>query len=188
MPEKRLKHLQKNFMASGRWICESLVVNSLYFVIWNIWRTRCLRNWRNLTKIRRNFCNTSVRTKSIIRQRTKFLSIYKQNFHSDGARGGAVGWDTALQAGRSRVRFPMAFIGIFHWRNPSGRTMALGSTQPPGEYRRPVQRTDNLTNFMCRFSSNLRASTFLNPQDVSRPGTVYFHSDSCHIQWEGITG
>jgi hypothetical protein len=24
-----------------------------------------------------------------------------------GARGGAVGWDTALQAGRSRVRFPM---------------------------------------------------------------------------------
>ena len=30
-------------------------------------------------------------------------------------------WGTALQAGRSQV-------GIFH--NPSGRTMALGSTQP----------------------------------------------------------
>ena len=43
-----------------------------------------------------------------------------------GARGGAVGWGTALQAGRSRVRF----IGFLHWHNPSGRTMALGSTQP----------------------------------------------------------
>ena len=25
---------------------------------------------------------------------------------------------------------PDGVIGIFHWRNPSGRTMALGSTQP----------------------------------------------------------
>jgi hypothetical protein len=36
------------------------------------------------------------------------------------ARGGAVGWGTPLQAGRSRV----------HWHNPSGRTMDLGSIQP----------------------------------------------------------
>jgi hypothetical protein len=41
-----------------------------------------------------------------------------------GARGGAVDWVTALQAGRSRVS------GICHWHNRSGRTMALGSTQP----------------------------------------------------------
>ena len=47
-----------------------------------------------------------------------------------GARGGAVGWGTALQARRSRVRFPYDVIGIFHWHKPSGRTMALGSTQP----------------------------------------------------------
>jgi hypothetical protein len=33
-----------------------------------------------------------------------------------GARGGAVGWGTALQTGRSRIRF----IRIFHWHNPSG--------------------------------------------------------------------
>jgi hypothetical protein len=26
--------------------------------------------------------------------------------------------------------FPDGIIGIFHWHNPSGRTMALGSTQP----------------------------------------------------------
>jgi len=25
---------------------------------------------------------------------------------------------------------PDGVIGIFHWRNPSGRTMAQGSTQP----------------------------------------------------------
>jgi len=36
------------------------------------------------------------------------------------------GWDTALQAGRSLVRFPM----VSHWHNPSGHTMALVSTQP----------------------------------------------------------
>ena len=42
---------------------------------------------------------------------------------NSGARGGAVGQGTELQAVRSRV-------GIFHWHNPSGRTMALGLTQP----------------------------------------------------------
>jgi hypothetical protein len=37
---------------------------------------------------------------------------------------------TALQTGRSRVRFPMVSMDFFHWHNPVGRTMALGSTQP----------------------------------------------------------
>ena len=50
-----------------------------------------------------------------------------------GVRGGAVGWDTALKAGRSQVRFPIVAIGIFHWHILSGRTMALGSTQPLAE-------------------------------------------------------
>jgi hypothetical protein len=45
----------------------------------------------------------------------------------EGARGGAVGWGTVLQAGRLRVRFPM----VSH--NPSGRTVALGLTQTPTE-------------------------------------------------------
>jgi hypothetical protein len=36
----------------------------------------------------------------------------------------------ALQAGRWRVRFPVWVSGNFHWLNPSGRIMALGSTQP----------------------------------------------------------
>jgi len=34
-----------------------------------------------------------------------------------------------LQAGRSRVRFPMVSLKFFHYRNPSGRTRALGPTQ-----------------------------------------------------------
>ena len=45
-------------------------------------------------------------------------------------RDGVVGWETALQAESSRVRFPMVSIEIFHWLNPSGRTMALESTKP----------------------------------------------------------
>jgi hypothetical protein len=28
------------------------------------------------------------------------------------------------------VSIPDGVIGIFHWHNPFGRTMALGSTQP----------------------------------------------------------
>jgi hypothetical protein len=43
--------------------------------------------------------------------------------------GGAVGWDTALQAGKSRVRFSMVSLG-HHLFNPSGRTLALGLIQP----------------------------------------------------------
>jgi len=42
--------------------------------------------------------------------------------------GGAVGSGTALQAGRSRVIFE-----IFHWHKPSGRNMAVESTQPQTE-------------------------------------------------------
>ena len=70
-------------------------------------------------------------------------------------------------------------IGIFHWHNPSGRTMALESTQPPTEMSTRniswVITADNLTTFMCRLSWNLRASTSWNPQGLSRPvkGLLY---------------
>jgi len=36
----------------------------------------------------------------------------------------------ALQAGRSRARFPMLSLDFFHWHNRSGCTMAQRSTQP----------------------------------------------------------
>jgi hypothetical protein len=45
-----------------------------------------------------------------------------------GVRGGAVGWGTALQAGRSQV-IPDGVIWISQSPNPSRRTMALASTQ-----------------------------------------------------------
>ena len=41
----------------------------------------------------------------------------------------AVGWGTALQAGRSRVRIPMVSLKLFYWHYPSDRTVALRSTQ-----------------------------------------------------------
>jgi hypothetical protein len=31
-----------------------------------------------------------------------------------------------------------------YWSNPSSRTMALGSTQPPGVKGQPARKTDNL--------------------------------------------
>jgi hypothetical protein len=51
-----------------------------------------------------------------------------------GARGRVVGWGTVLQSGRSWVWFPIKSLDFFfRWHNPSSRTMALGSTQPPTE-------------------------------------------------------
>ena len=67
---------------------------------------------------------------------------------------------------------PDGVIGIFHWHNPSGRTVGLGSTQLLTEMssrRRPARRSDILTAIMCRLSWNLGASNSLNPQGLSRP-------------------
>jgi len=56
--------------------------------------------------------------------------------------------------------------------------MVLGLTQPltkmstrdiSWRQRRPVRTADNLTTFMCWFSWNLGASTYWNPQGLSRP-------------------
>ena len=57
---------------------------------------------------------------------------------------------------------PDGTIGIFNRLNPSGRTMALGLTQPLTEMttrnifwevRQPVLMADNLGTFMCRPST-----------------------------------
>jgi hypothetical protein len=92
-----------------------------------------------------------------------------------GARGGTVGWGTALQAERSWVRFPMVLLDFLQWHNPSGpsgRTMALGLTQPLTEMStRNVSwgkggRCVGLTTLphLCAF--NLGASTSWNPQGL----------------------
>jgi len=79
---------------------------------------------------------------------------------------------------------PDGVTGIFHWHNSSGRTAALGLTQPLAEIstrniswgvKWPVLRTDNLTMFMCRLSWNMGTSIYWNPQGLSRPvmGLLY---------------
>ena len=54
---------------------------------------------------------------------------YFTPFKTTGVHIGAVGWGNALQPGRSRVRFQIVSLEFFI-DVPSGRTMALGSTQP----------------------------------------------------------
>jgi hypothetical protein len=114
------------------------------------------------------------------------VSKHKTTLQIKGAHGSAVGGGTTLQAGRLRVRFPDGVIGIFHWHNPSGRTVALGLTRPLTEMstrnifwgqRWPVPRADNLTTFMCRLSWNLGASLSWNRQGLSRPviGVLYLY-------------
>jgi hypothetical protein len=58
-------------------------------------------------------------------QVTEQSTFREYDSHSAGrGRGGAVGWGTALHS------IPDGVSGFFHWHNPVGRTMALGSTQP----------------------------------------------------------
>ena len=95
-----------------------------------------------------------------------------------GARGGAVGWGTALQAGKVTDLIPDSVIGVFRWHSPSGCTMALALTHPLTEmstgnsswgWRQLVHRADDPTTFMCQLSWNLGASTSWNLQGLSRP-------------------
>ena len=55
-------------------------------------------------------------------------SKWGRMWHYTGSCGGVVGWGTVLQARRLWV-WPWLNIEIFHWHNPSSRTLALGSTQ-----------------------------------------------------------
>ena len=92
------------------------------------------------------------------------------------ARGGAVAWGTALQAGRSRVRLPMVSLKSF--RPHYGPGVDSASNRIEYEEYFPgvkVRRADNLTTFMCRLSWNLGASTSWNPQSLSRPVIVLLY-------------
>jgi hypothetical protein len=92
------------------------------------------------------------------------------------ARGSVVGCGTMLQAGRSRVRFPMRSLRFFIWPHSSSPTTAPGSTQPltkmstrnlPGDKGRPVRMAENLTAiFEPDFLENVGALTSHNPLDL----------------------
>jgi len=48
----------------------------------------------------------------------------------NGARSSTAGWATLLRVGRSWGSISDGVSGIFHWHNPSSRTMAVGSIWP----------------------------------------------------------
>jgi len=89
---------------------------------------------------------------------------------------------------------PKGVTGIFYWRNPSGRTMALGSPQPLTEMstrniswglRRSVLGANNLTTFKGQLSWNLGATTSGNLRAcLGRYRNLFiFYSLICRPQW-----
>jgi hypothetical protein len=86
---------------------------------------------------------------------------------SNGVCGGAVGWSTALQAGRSRVQFLMVSLEFFIY-------IILPAALWPWGWLRLQKKcflAADLTTFMCRLSWNLGATTSWSPQGLSRPVT-----------------
>jgi hypothetical protein len=76
-----------------------------------------------------------------------FIFRYFINNISGGACGSVVGLRHYAISRKVAGLIPVEFIGFFSWRNPSSRTMALGSTQPltemstrniPGSKGRPA--------------------------------------------------
>ena len=113
--------------------------------------------------------------------------IYCTNINREHAAGGAVGWCTALQTGRSRVRFPLVsleiFIDIKSFRSHYGPGVDSASNRNEyqeyflgGKAGRCVE-ADKLTTFMCQFSWNLGASTYWKTEGLSRPvmGLLYLY-------------
>ena len=97
---------------------------------------------------------------------------------------------TALQAGRSRVRFPMGFIDG-HFFNSADRTMVLGSASNINDcqgnifgVKRPVRKDDNLATFTCWLSRNSGSLTLMEPEgpDQARKRTALPNFTSCVIR------
>jgi hypothetical protein len=115
----------------------------------------------------------------------------------------AVGGGTILQAGRSRVRFPMRSLNFFAWPHRPSLTMAPGSTQPltemstknlPGDKGRPVRKDDNLTALFDNWSYNVDliivfcSSTRVDGCCVTRrePGELSRYSDGLGARQFGV--
>jgi hypothetical protein len=77
---------------------------------------------------------------------------------------------------------PGGFIRILHLYKPSGRTTALGLTQPLTEMSTRNNSWEIKAagaTFMCRLFCNLGASASWNPMDLSRPvmGLLYLFTE-----------
>ena len=58
-----------------------------------------------------------------------WTGLFKPTTSEHGGSSSAVDWDCAT-CRKVAGSIPDIFIGVSHWRNPSGRSVALGSTQP----------------------------------------------------------
>jgi hypothetical protein len=173
------------FMAVSRWIllrmrnvsAKRCREKSKHILCSRTFFRKSCRLWDNVEK----YGEDDEDTDNIIRRMRCACWITKAtNTHSGGTR-----WRSWLRHCATNWKvagsIPDGVTGIFQWLDPSGRIVALGSTQPLTEvstrdlswgWRRPVCRADNLTTFMCRLSRNSGASTSWNPKGLSRPVAV----------------
>jgi hypothetical protein len=101
-----------------------------------------------------------------------------------GARGGVVGWGTALQAGRSWVRFPMASWEFFIYIILPAALWHWGGLSLQGTSDRCVALTTLPSSCADRLVI-LGASTSYSPDGLSRPvkGQLYPYFYLLSIRW-----
>jgi hypothetical protein len=115
------------------------------------------------------------------------------------ARGSVVGWSSMLEAGSSRVRFPMSLLNFFNVPNPSSPTITLEVTDPLTE-----MSTRNLRGGLNRVGAygwqlhrylwadcleNVGSSTSHNPMGLHDllQGYLYFLKLKLHILTRSVT-
>ena len=118
-----------------QWLVQMVMVKNPGWGGYHVWRASCTSEpaWtfgRRKTKILipakyRNKIPRAIQSSAYL-ERIASLQCYYRYWCVQGARGGADGSGTALQVGRSWVRFPMVSLDFFS----SGRSMVLGLTQP----------------------------------------------------------
>jgi hypothetical protein len=147
--------------------------NLFLYTTW--WAAMVREGWNCLCSVapcHENTCLTCTKEVSGLNPSYPYCGVCQQYFK----RSGGTWWRSWLRhcatSQKDAGLIPNVVIGIFHWHNPSGRTVAQRSTQPLREMsnmniswgvKRSVRTADNLTTFMCRMSWDLGALTSWNP-------------------------
>jgi hypothetical protein len=114
----------------------------------------------------------------VVLRRYMIVQYYLKQSKHTGSRGGAVGWGTTLQAGRSWFRFPMVSLEFFtdvilrsHYDNGVDSISDINVHQEYllwGKGGQCVGLTTLL--YSCAYCPEIpRASISRNPKDTSRP-------------------